>query len=118
MIEFSQSEVATGARVKGNVKWTSGGKPPQALVIVLAWRTEGPGETDSRVLQQVRHELAPATAGSVTRSFDFEIPADGPVSYDGTLLRSLWEVAVLADIPWALDEFEHASFRVLPRRGA
>jgi hypothetical protein len=116
MIQFSQPEVATHSRVKGSVIWTSEGKPPQALIIMLAWRTEGPEQTNSRVLQKLRHELAPATAGSVTTLFDFEIPADGPISYDGTLIRIVWEVAVVADIAWALDEFERASFRVVPRR--
>jgi hypothetical protein len=115
MIEFAQPAVATRSRVKGTVTWPAEGKQPQALIIMLAWRTEGQGTTDSQVVQKVRHQLSPPAPVNVP--FDFEIPADGPVSYNGKLLRILWEIAVVIDIPWAMDKFEYASFQVVPHRG-
>ena len=118
MIEFAQAEVTTRSRVKGTFKWPAEGKQPRALIIMLAWRTEGAGETDSCVLRKLRREFAPSASIPVNVPFDFEIPADGPVSYDGTLLRVLWEIAVVVDIPWGLNEFEHASFRVVPHHGS
>ena len=43
------------------------------------------------------------------------IPAEGPVSYRGTLLNISWRFQATLDIPWAIDPSSAVGFQVLPR---
>ena len=112
-IKFIQPQVAAGARVSGAVAWTALGKTAGAHLL-LAWRTEGSELADFCVVREARHEFG--TDGPTEVPFDFGVPGEGPLSYDGKLFRIIWEIAVLADIPWLPDEIEHAPFRVVARR--
>ncbi|MBI4676430.1 MAG: hypothetical protein HY748_02485 [Elusimicrobia bacterium] len=64
------------------------------------------GETSSADLGTLR------AGGKADVPFSFEVPQEGPVSYDGKLLCIVWEVRVHVDVPWATDIEE--SFPVAP----
>lgn len=46
--------------------------------------------------------------------FRFQIPAEGPLSYQGKLFAIGWEIFARADLPFAVDETTAASFVVGP----
>ena len=97
-----------GEHVKGSVTF-EGAKTPRKLEVACRWRIEGRGRSREEVVGN-------AEAQATSMSFDFEIPREGPLSYDGTLLRIIWEVVASADLPMARDERDVAAFTVVARR--
>ncbi len=84
------------------------------LQIEVGWRTEGRGTRDSVVVDQRTAFRGKLEAGRTLEfPFDAKLP-DGPWSYEGKLLRIVWQVEVKASIPWARDESFSASFVVAP----
>lgn len=85
------------------------------IVIRPRWRTEGRGDEARGVIRAVRRQ--PGQVGPsdpFDHTFEFTIPENGPISYEGKLIRIIWEVHVLVDVPWAGDPSHARSFRVLP----
>jgi hypothetical protein len=107
-LELSQETVHTGERVTGHASWSSsGGKAPRNFQVICRWRIEGKARRKEQVIDKA------SAAAQV--AFNFKIPRDGPLSYDGKLFRIVWEIVARADIPFALDEEEVKSFLVRPR---
>jgi hypothetical protein len=107
-LELSQESVHNGDQVTGHASWSSsGGKEPRNVQVTCRWRIEGKTRRKEEVIDKASggHEVA----------FNFQIPREGPVSYDGKLFRIVWEIVARADIPFALDEQEVKSFLVRPR---
>ena len=107
-LELSQESVHNGEQITGHAAWSSsGGKEPRHLQVICRWRIEGKTRRKEEVIDKASggHEVA----------FNFQIPLEGPVSYDGKLFRIVWEIVATADIPFALDEEEVKSFLVHPR---
>lgn len=107
-IELAEPTVRNGERLKGRVAW-EGSKTPRRIEVVCRWRIEGRGRGREEVIDRAESE-----ATSVP--FDFEIPKEGPLTYDGTLLRIIWEVAAEADIPRGRDEEAVTVFTVVARK--
>jgi sporulation-control protein spo0M len=107
-LELSQESVHNGDRVTGHAAWSSsGGKEPRNVQVICRWRIEGKPRRKEEVIDKA--------SGGHEVPFNFQIPRDGPVSYDGKLFRIVWEIVATADIPFALDEEEVKSFLVRPR---
>jgi hypothetical protein len=107
-LELSQETVRTGEQVAGSASWSSsGGKAPNSFEVICRWRVEGKGRRKEQFIDR-------ATGGNQV-AFNFEIPLQGPLSYEGKLFRVVWEIVARADIPWARDEEEVKSFLVRPR---
>lgn len=115
-IELDRKELRTDERLRGSAVWQSGGgKNPRKIEVQWRWRVVKPGQdrvevVDNTVIMEV------GDRSQVTVPFDFEIPAEGPLSYSGTLFSIVWEVFVNADLPWARDESETAIVKVSPKR--
>ena len=115
-IELERNEFRTDERVKGRAVWESaGGKTPRKIEVSFRWRVVKPGQdrvevVDNTVLMDVGERA------QVTVPFDFEIPPEGPLSYNGALFSIAWEVFANADLPWARDESETAAVTVRPKR--
>ena len=116
MIALAQREVPVGARVCGTFVWRGDAKALRALTVIVGWRTQGRGEIDWRVVRRARRKVEAGAGSAIALRFELEIPAEGPISYEGNLFAVVWEVAVLADIAWGRDPFEAVAFRVVPRR--
>jgi hypothetical protein len=107
-IALSELKVKNGERVKGSVTF-EGPKTPRKIDVVCRWRIEGRGRSREEVVGNVESE-------AMTVPFDFAIPKEGPLTYDGQLLRIIWEIAADADIAMARDEHEAVAFTVVPRK--
>ena len=107
-IVLSASTVKNGERVKGSVTY-EGAKTPRKLEVVCRWRIEGRGRGREEVIGSEESQ-------STAMPFEFDIPREGPLSYDGQLLRIIWEVAANADLPMALDEHAVEPFTVVARK--
>ena len=113
MITFRQAQVARGSAVEGSIA-------PAADMNVawLVWRLEptdwhafagrSPIE-DYTLVEKRRLQRGPSGA-----TFEFHIPAAGPLSHEGKLIRVFWEVVAgteSATSPATIGEF--ASFKVV-----
>jgi hypothetical protein len=78
-----------GGAVTGTASW-SGNRGHRPVAVVLRYRTQGRGDTDSAIV--ARADLGAAESGRAR--FRLEVPVAGPVSYNGQLIRLLWQVAV------------------------
>lgn len=117
MIELAPAttELVVGAVLRVAVRWAVDGRAPEALAVRLAWTTAGRGDRDRGVVDEARFD---ASTGGVPPSLevDLRLPASGPISYDGKLLRVLWAVEAQLALPWARDEHASDPLRVLPIR--
>jgi hypothetical protein len=113
-IQLDHDAVTLGNTVRGRVSFTPSKEvKPRKIQVFLGWRTEGRGSTAKDTLVTGTHESGPVSAGeTVTVPFEFRIPDDVPVSFDGRLIRMIWEIGVQVDLPWAFDEKSAAVFTV------
>ena len=107
-IALSEQKVRNGEHLKGTVTF-EGSKTPRKIEVACRWRIEGRGRSREEVVGSTESQ-------AMTVPFDFEIPKEGPLTYDGKLLRIIWEVAANADLPMARDESDVATFTVVARR--
>lgn len=113
-IQIPSEQVEVGSALKGQVTWTPEKESkPRGLRVTLGWRTEGRGNTKEGTCDETeRTDIAPGS--TVTLPFEFHVPIDEPVSYDGKLMKIIWEITVQVDLPFARDEIEKREIRVVP----
>lgn len=109
--------IAVGGYVSGRAVWMpNAGQKARAVKMAVRWRTEGRGTMNKG---EVWTTNLPLTAGMplapVTIPFNVTLPPDGPVSYNGNLIRIIWEVRMEIDEPLKKDEFAAVPFVVIPR---
>lgn len=109
--------IPAGGEVRGYAEWQPELKEQgRACEVSLRWATEGRGDTDEGVVAHVSFPLNPGVPQEPTRfPFRFQLPADGPVSYYGSLLTVYWEVRARIDVSWAIDPRARRRFTVVPR---
>jgi hypothetical protein len=105
--------VECGGEVVGTVGWTVAGDGHRGLRLELRYRTEGRGDRDSA--SPVRLALPAQPSGSMP--FRLAVPQGGPISYQGKLIRVIWEVALVVDRPLQSDDVEAVPVTVFPRGG-
>jgi hypothetical protein len=86
------------------------------VLLELVVRTEGRGTTYRNTVG--RQEFPVDQWGRADGPFTLEVPAAGPISYDGRLIRVLWEVEARVDIAWGRDRRLRVPLLVVPRGGA
>jgi hypothetical protein len=89
-LTLQQSELRIGDHLTGYVQWT-GNQPAKEIKLIIQWRTEGRGSIDEAKLHAM---ILPPEGGH----FSFQIPSTAPYSYDGQLIRIIWEVKSIAKI--------------------
>ncbi len=87
----------------------------RSIRVALIMRTEGRGDVDQRTIAEVGVELD--RFGSASTPFSLRVPPDGPISYDGRLIRVVWEIAAITDRKLAFDKRTSAPVVVVPRGG-
>lgn len=79
----------------------------------MGWRTEGRRDPDRREIAHA--EFLDDSVPGAEIVVDFSIPAEGPVFYNGKVLRIIWEVRVTP--PGTRPELlAIETFRVTPRK--
>ena len=113
-IALDRYEVELGDVVRGSATWTpEAGESPRAFYVKLRWRTEGRGTPHEATLWEQR---ATPTGAPPQIPFAVPLPTDWPPSYDGSLIRIIWEVVAGLDIALRADPTEKEVFSVAPRR--
>jgi hypothetical protein len=113
-LQINDPILCLGDTLVGNCQWLPDGKDGKKTAhLLVGWRTEGRGDIDQQTFYET--DLEPQTP---TR-FSVQIPLNAPPSYDGELLRIIWEVAVGLKSKGAFTGFnkdkpvETRSFRVI-----
>lgn len=116
LIQFDSGTVAAGSFLSGDVTWRpdeDDDPAPREIVVSAEWDIEGSGYPTSGRARSTR--FTPAGDG---REFKFPfrllIPYDGPISFEGELMKVVWTLNVRAD-KRGLDERTEVEFRVEPR---
>jgi hypothetical protein len=81
----------------------------------LQYRTEGRGTTNGASVDEVT--LAADEFGRVNSAFELVVPAQAPISYDGLLIRLIWEIEAVVDIRSRIDTTQRYPVLVLPTNG-
>ncbi|MCB0997217.1 MAG: hypothetical protein KDB21_19115 [Acidimicrobiales bacterium] len=102
-----------GETVSGWAQWEGLEKDARGVEVSLQYRTEGRGDTDRGTFSTTRQPAA----GSGSVRFDLAVPAEGPITFDGRLIRVIWEVNVKLDVPWATDIVQTETITIFPRGG-
>jgi hypothetical protein len=109
-IQLKDTVIEVGQTLSGNCIW-KGEKIPREVTLKVGWRTEGRGTVDSETI------YTNAFSGTNSFSFSCKLPGLGPVSYDGEILRIIWEVTTESKFPQLFNKPEKNScqFRVIPK---
>ena len=114
-IALENATISTGNVLKGSVQWKADAdRRPRRIIIAAEWETEGFGKKDKG-----RARAVAVTPGRNEREASFPvrfmIPYEGPVTFEGTLIKLRWILRVRVD-QFGFDEFAEKEFRVEPRR--
>ncbi|MBJ7900079.1 MAG: hypothetical protein GC158_09200 [Cyanobacteria bacterium RI_101] len=86
-IALNETALSPGAYLEGTCQWLPDrDERNKKARLMVGWRTEGRGDVDKATIYE--QEIL---ADSLT-AFTCQIPLTGPYSYDGQLLRIIWEV--------------------------
>lgn len=87
----------------------------RALRISLEMKTEGRGDTDTRNVASA--EIPVDRFGAARGDIVLAVPIDLPISYDGRLLRVVYEVTIRTDTQLGLDPKVEIPVVVVPQNG-
>lgn len=110
-------EVEVGEPVTGRVTVTANESLKlNAINVLVGFRAHGRGDPD-KVQTQVAGCAATSLQTGQTQTVEFRsvVPLEGPISWEGKVVKVTWEVAVHLDIPWATDQYQSIPFVVRPR---
>ncbi len=108
--------VECGDTLRGVVNWAPEDKRPRGIDVELTYHTEGRGDTDRKVVARARHEIVEGEEGGEL-PFELATPVDGPITYDGRLIRVIWTVTARLDMRMARDPKSSEVITVFPRGG-
>ncbi|NIS82650.1 MAG: hypothetical protein GTO14_21165 [Anaerolineales bacterium] len=82
----------------------------------LVWRTEGRGDRDREIVDELDLFQGLLRAGDTSyHTFHFNMPQE-PWSYAGYYVNIIWELEVAIDVPMAADPKASEVFILAPRR--
>jgi hypothetical protein len=87
-LTLDQTTVAVGSRLAGTLTCE---QVPKQATLDLRWYTEGRGTRDRQIIQSLTLNPEKIFTGKPLH-FELQIPDEGPITYNGSLLRILWEV--------------------------
>ena len=119
-VHLESNKIQPGAILEGFVIWHSSDddKVPKAATLSVGWHTEGRGTNDRATLKQLCLDMNHLQASFPRRiPFSVRIPDDSPVTYNGSLLRVLWQVSVVSQKPGLFKRKQRQDypFCVVPR---
>lgn len=116
-LHLPATQLCCGDVVYGTVQWASD-RAPIALRVDVEWFTEGRGTTNRGRVGGVRWVHDDRVPGSIPAPAEFAVvvPPQGPCSYDGQLIRVIWEVTATLELSWSTDPQQRQRIVVIPRR--
>jgi hypothetical protein len=117
-LRLQQDQVMVGEMLQGSLAfYPDSPKTVKEAIVSIGWHTEGRGSQDEAKVQEMVFDATHFSGGSGMVPFQFQIPAAGPVSIEGQLIRVIWQVSVKLDLAgmFAKDLKQQQPFRVLPR---
>lgn len=93
---FAQLEKASGVRLELKMLVTGSGNS-ETVSVFDGMIHQGPVSAPTRI------------------SFEVELPAHGPCTFDGRYVKIAWQARVSVDVAWAIDPKQVEHFRVVPR---
>lgn len=121
-VYLEQKTIVVGEAVSGKLIWhPDRNKMPKRGFILIVWYTEGRGTRDRQTVEKLRldqNQLVLVQGGGIP--FSLNVPDGGPITYNGTLIRVIWELQVVINMPGLLtrDEKLIRPFQVIPRQSA
>ena len=101
---LNEEMVTAGDRLSGKLSYITQETPKQVKV-ELCWYTEGRGTRDRKVIDTCSLDPEQLTFG-VPVPFTVQTPHEGPITYNGSLLRIIWEVKAIVVFPGMLAKKE------------
>ena len=101
---LNEDIVAAGDRISGKLAYPTQTVPKEAKVELL-WYTEGRGTCDRKIIDTLSLDPKQLALG-LPLPFTLQTPYEGPISYNGALLRILWSVKVSIALPGMLSKKE------------
>lgn len=120
-LEATQAEVGASFRGRAVHRGWDGGPLDESrsrvrgVRVELRYQTEGRGTTARDTVATI--ELPADDNGNVGATFELPVPSTGPISYDGKLIRVLWEVKATVDVKHRRDAHVEVPVLVVPRNG-
>ncbi len=120
-IRLEHSQLVVGEQLTGSVSWnpTDRHKDLKSANLQLRWYTQGRGTRDSTVVYQEELDLDRLASSYISPiPFSIRIPDEGPITYNGSLIRILWEVNVSIKVPglFKRGKQESCPLHVIPRQ--
>ena len=115
-IDLLTEVVECGEAVRGLVRWSPEEKMPRGIEVELQYHTEGRGDTDRKVMARAHHDVAEGDSGGEL-PVELLAPVDGPITYDGRLIRVIWTLEARLDMRLARDPSASQIVTVFPRGG-
>lgn len=122
IIELDQNIVEVGEHLTGRIlrqpdaDGLTAKSKARELRLSLQYETSGRGTTDSKSVSTQRFDCD--IQGGVNASFSLAVPDEGPISYDGSLIRVRWSIEARLDLKLARDPKHDVSVLVIPRNGS
>ena len=91
-ITDNQTLFLPGQILSGNLRWLCS-EPPKKASLQLIWFTEGKGDEDVGLAEEMKFENPYA---SDERPFEFQLPV-GPYSFSGRLISLTWALELQVD---------------------
>lgn len=101
---IDDGSVAAGDRLSGKLSYPTQ-VPIKEIRVELRWYTEGRGTRDSKVVDTCALDPQQLTIG-IPVPFSLQTPHDGPVTYNGSLFRVIWEVRAMVVLSGMLNKKE------------
>lgn len=122
-VELDNDVVEVGTAVTGRIqRWPSDGDDNskkigqiKAVRVKVSWRTEGRGDRARGTAGEIT--IPAAEFGQASGTFSVPIPPNAPISYDGSLIRVIWELEARTDRKLARDPKNSFRLLIVPRNG-
>jgi len=115
--ELESPSIKLGESVRGNFICRDTARKSGSVDISVEWYTRGKGNQDRQTIRsQIFNQIEP----DVITPFSLQLPTNAPPTYEGKLIRIVWEVKMTVYISGFLGRFGNqkqeyfASINVLP----
>ena len=111
-LEIDRRVAVVGDTLRARASWQHD-KTPKEVRVELRWYTEGRGDTNSAVADRVVVDRA---QGPIPPSLEatLTVPTNGPITYDGVMIRVRWQVRATLGIRWGRDPRAEVPLLVRP----
>ena len=118
-IQLDQTSISVGDELSGSFIWQpTNNKNPRNAKISIRWYTEGRGSRDSQTVNQIKMDsITISSSQGEPIPFGMEVPYQSPITYNGSLLRVIWELEVRVGVSGMMprNDKQKIQFQVNPR---